>query len=83
MIPNSRTYGSVLKLALRILSKEKEEDRSVEAISAQSTGMCVGGGGILEYPILEKPRDPVLTNLLISSCRSGADLAVALIMVEV
>lgn len=40
MIPNSRTYGSVLKLALRI-------------------------------------------NLLISSCRSGADLAVALIIVEV
>lgn len=31
----------------------------------------------------QRPQDGTLTSLLISSCRSGADLAVALIMVEV
>jgi hypothetical protein len=44
--------------------------------------VCVGDGD----PWLPDPggtKDPVLTSLLISSWRSGADLAVALIMVEV
>lgn len=77
-----------MKLALLILKGKREEAQSwggnvcflPEAATVQSTRVprpgtlsppeaCTNGG--------------MLTSLLISSCRSGADLAVALIMVEV
>lgn len=74
MIPNSRTYGSVLKLALRIY--EREQSRVSQGPASQrapATALTWTRQGLHAAP----------TSLLISSCRSGADLAVALIMVEV
>lgn len=56
-------------------------------MSVQSLRGSLARQQVLHSPWRPQPRpgpaSAVLTSLLISSCRSGADLAVALIMVEV